>query len=65
MEKVRCAKLFLHKDCREFLGWFHVYLLLGMGFFDLKKYHLKKTKSLANLVHILTKILIFAEQLLS
>ena len=50
------------------ISWlvFYVYLLLGMGFFDLKKYHLKKTESLANLVHILQKkILIFAEQLLS
>ena len=39
------------------ISWlvFYVYLLLGMGFFDLKKYHLKKTESLANLVHILQK----------
>jgi len=26
----------------NFLVGFYVYLLLGMGFFDLKKYHLKK-----------------------
>jgi len=53
MEKVRCAKLFFYTRIEgNFLVGFYVYLLLGMGFFDLKKYHLKKTESLANLVHI-------------